>query len=140
MTRSPGSTSSSVDTRASASATPFTAVTLTLPPPCFGSHSTARKVRATSFLLQSPYMAANSGAKRTRPGSLLGAGGFGPAPVTAIAVREDQLVPLGDMRAMVARLPNAELHEISSVYGHDAFLKENRQLAPIFDKVLSQPF
>ena len=29
------------------------------------------------------------------------------APVTAIAVREDQLVPLGDMRAMVARLPNA---------------------------------
>lgn len=54
------------------------------------------------------------------------------APVTAIAVREDQLVPLGDMRAMVARLPNAELHEISSVYGHDAFLKENRQLKPIF--------
>ncbi len=60
------------------------------------------------------------------------------APVTAIAVREDQLVPLADMRAMVARLPNAELHEISSVYGHDAFLKENRRLAPIFANVLSQ--
>src|SRR5688500_9067303 len=59
------------------------------------------------------------------------------APVTAIAVREDQLVPLGDMRAMVARLPNAELHEISSVYGHDAFLKENRRLAPIFAQVLN---
>jgi homoserine O-acetyltransferase/O-succinyltransferase len=59
------------------------------------------------------------------------------APVTAIAVREDQLVPLGDMRAMVARLPNAELHEISSVYGHDAFLKENRQLKPIFANVLN---
>jgi homoserine O-acetyltransferase len=58
------------------------------------------------------------------------------APVTAVAVREDQLVPLGDMRAMVARLPNAELHEISSVYGHDAFLKENRQLAPIFENTL----
>ena len=56
------------------------------------------------------------------------------APVTAIAVREDQLVPLGDM---VARLPNAELHEISSVYGHDAFLKENRRLAPIFANVLN---
>jgi homoserine O-acetyltransferase/O-succinyltransferase len=54
------------------------------------------------------------------------------APVTAVAVREDQLVPLADMRAMVARLPNAELHEISSVYGHDAFLKENRHLKPIF--------
>ena len=59
------------------------------------------------------------------------------APVTAIAMREDQLVPLADMRAMVARLPNAELHEISSVYGHDAFLKENRRLAPIFANVLS---
>ena len=59
------------------------------------------------------------------------------APVTAVAVREDQLVPLGDMRAMVARLPNAELHEISSVYGHDAFLKENRRLAPIFSNVLT---
>jgi homoserine O-acetyltransferase len=59
------------------------------------------------------------------------------APVTAVAVREDQLVPLGDMRAMVARLPNAELHEISSVYGHDAFLKENRRLAPIFANVLT---
>jgi homoserine O-acetyltransferase len=61
------------------------------------------------------------------------------APVTAIAVREDQLVPLADMRAMVARLPNAELHEISSVYGHDAFLKENRRLAPIFANVLNDP-
>ena len=58
-------------------------------------------------------------------------------PVTAVAVREDQLVPLGDMRAMVARLPNAELHEISSVYGHDAFLKENRRLAPILANVLN---
>jgi homoserine O-acetyltransferase len=59
------------------------------------------------------------------------------APVTAIAVREDQLVPLADMRAMVARLPNAELHEISSVYGHDAFLKENRHLKPIFATALN---
>jgi homoserine O-acetyltransferase/O-succinyltransferase len=60
------------------------------------------------------------------------------APVTAIAVREDQLVPLADMRAMVARLPNAELHEISSVFGHDAFLKEHRQLKPIFANVLNE--
>lgn len=53
-------------------------------------------------------------------------------PVTAIAVREDQLVPVADMRAMCARLPQARLHEISSVYGHDAFLKEAGQLKPIF--------
>ncbi|MBV6424083.1 MAG: Homoserine O-succinyltransferase [Steroidobacteraceae bacterium] len=52
-------------------------------------------------------------------------------PVTAVAVREDQLVPLADMRRLVARLPQAKLHEISSVYGHDAFLKEAAQLKPV---------
>lgn len=49
-------------------------------------------------------------------------------PVTAIAIREDQLVPLADMRALVARLPQAQLYELSSVYGHDAFLKEGEAL------------
>ena len=44
-------------------------------------------------------------------------------PTTHVAIREDQLVPLADMRAMVARLPAARLHEISSIYGHDAFLE-----------------
>jgi homoserine O-acetyltransferase len=53
-------------------------------------------------------------------------------PTTVVAVREDQLVPLADMRAMVARLPAARLHEISSIYGHDAFLKETEQLRRIF--------
>lgn len=57
-------------------------------------------------------------------------------PTTAVAVAEDQLVPVTDVRAMVARLANAELHEISSVYGHDAFLKENRKLARIFAHTL----
>ena len=56
-------------------------------------------------------------------------------PVTAVAVREDQLVPVADMRAMVARLPHAKLQEISSVYGHDAFLKEAEVLKPIFAKL-----
>jgi homoserine O-acetyltransferase len=53
-------------------------------------------------------------------------------PTTAVAVREDQLVPVADMRRLVARLANARLHEISSVYGHDAFLKEAAQLKPVF--------
>jgi homoserine O-acetyltransferase len=53
-------------------------------------------------------------------------------PTTAIAVREDQLVPLADVRAMVARLPRGRLQEISSVYGHDAFLKEAEQLRTLF--------
>lgn len=48
-----------------------------------------------------------------------------------VAVREDQLVPLADMRALAARLPAAHLHELSSLHGHDAFLKEAEQLKPI---------
>ena len=57
-------------------------------------------------------------------------------PTTAVAIREDQLVPLADVRAMVARLPVGRLHEISSVYGHDAFLKETEQLRSIFSAAL----
>jgi homoserine O-acetyltransferase len=54
-----------------------------------------------------------------------------PVPAEVVAVREDQLVPLADMRALAARLPAAQLHEVSSVYGHDAFLKEAEQLKPV---------
>ncbi len=57
-------------------------------------------------------------------------------PTSAVAVREDQLVPLGDVRAMVARLPSARLYEISSIYGHDAFLKETESLRPVFQAAL----
>jgi homoserine O-acetyltransferase len=53
-------------------------------------------------------------------------------PTTVIAVREDLLVPIEDMRALAARLPAARLHEISSPHGHDAFLKEPGQLQPTF--------
>jgi homoserine O-acetyltransferase len=53
-------------------------------------------------------------------------------PTSVVAVREDQLVPIEDMRALVARLPNGRLQEISSPHGHDAFLKEAGQLRPIF--------
>jgi homoserine O-acetyltransferase len=52
-----------------------------------------------------------------------------------VAVREDQLVPLGDMRALAARLPDSYLHEFSSLHGHDAFLKEAAQLKPILSTV-----
>ncbi|MFZ9304341.1 MAG: homoserine O-succinyltransferase MetX [Steroidobacteraceae bacterium] len=57
-------------------------------------------------------------------------------PVTAIAVREDQLVPIADMRALCARLPQAELIEMSSIYGHDAFLKECDKLKTLFAPAL----
>jgi homoserine O-acetyltransferase len=58
-------------------------------------------------------------------------------PTTIIAVREDQLVPLADLRALSARLQaRAQLVEISSIYGHDAFLKEAGQLEPVFRNCL----
>jgi homoserine O-acetyltransferase len=57
-------------------------------------------------------------------------------PTTVVGIREDRLVPLPDIRAMVARLQQGRLHEISSVFGHDAFLKETDQLRSIFANVL----
>jgi homoserine O-acetyltransferase len=57
-------------------------------------------------------------------------------PTTVVGIREDRLVLLGDIRAMVARLQQGRLHEISSVFGHDAFLKETDQLRSIFANVL----
>jgi homoserine O-acetyltransferase len=57
-------------------------------------------------------------------------------PTTVVATREDQLVPLTDLRGLAARLPVARLHEISSIYGHDAFLKESDQLRGIFAAAL----
>jgi homoserine O-acetyltransferase/O-succinyltransferase len=49
-------------------------------------------------------------------------------PTTAVGTREDQLVPLGDVRALAARLGSANVREISSIHGHDAFLREPEQL------------
>lgn len=60
-------------------------------------------------------------------------------PTTLVAVREDQLVPLEHMVELAARLPRADLHTISSLYGHDAFLKEGDQLRPIFADCLEGP-
>lgn len=57
-------------------------------------------------------------------------------PTVAVAVREDQLVPVADVRTMVARLGAGRFHEISSLYGHDAFLKESQQLRGLFAAAL----
>ena len=57
-------------------------------------------------------------------------------PVTLVAVREDQLVPIAHMQTLRSRLRHAELVELSSIYGHDAFLKEVEQLRPVFARVL----
>lgn len=59
-------------------------------------------------------------------------------PTSLVAVIEDQLVPLADMRALKQSLAGpAELLELSSLYGHDAFLKETQALRQVFTRALS---
>jgi homoserine O-acetyltransferase/O-succinyltransferase len=60
-------------------------------------------------------------------------------PATLIAVREDQLVPFGDMQALSARLNGPrQLIEINSIFGHDAFLKEGAALIPVIKHALAE--
>jgi homoserine O-acetyltransferase len=61
-------------------------------------------------------------------------------PSVLVAVQEDQLVPIGDMRALAVRLPRSQLHEVSSSYGHDAFLRERALLQPIFASLYGESF
>ena len=59
-------------------------------------------------------------------------------PTTLVAIREDQLVPLADMRSLQARIAApAELIELSSLFSHDAFRKETHALRSIFARALS---
>jgi homoserine O-acetyltransferase len=58
-------------------------------------------------------------------------------PTTLLAVREDQLVPLADMRALRDRHGGTcSLVEVSSIYGHDAFLKETEVLRDLLARAL----
>jgi len=58
-------------------------------------------------------------------------------PTTLLAVQEDQLVPLADMRELRDRHGgNCSLIEISSLYGHDAFLKETEVLRDLLARAL----
>jgi homoserine O-acetyltransferase len=58
-------------------------------------------------------------------------------PTTLLAVQEDQLVPLADMRELRDRhAGNCSLVEISSLFGHDAFLKETEVLRDLLARAL----
>jgi homoserine O-acetyltransferase len=58
-------------------------------------------------------------------------------PTTLLGVREDQLVPLPDMRELRDRHGgNCSLVEISSIFGHDAFLKETEVLRDLLARAL----
>ncbi|MDC8011326.1 homoserine O-succinyltransferase MetX [Tahibacter soli] len=58
-------------------------------------------------------------------------------PATILAVTSDRLVPTDDLRALAAAsAAPAELHEIDSRYGHDAFLKEPGRVGALVARAL----
>jgi homoserine O-acetyltransferase len=60
-----------------------------------------------------------------------------PTPATLIGFPSDRLVPLADLCELQRRLGGpATLEVVESVYGHDAFLKETEQLAPLLRDAL----
>jgi homoserine O-acetyltransferase/O-succinyltransferase len=59
-------------------------------------------------------------------------------PATLIGFPSDRLVPLADLCELQRRLRgSATLEVIDSPYGHDGFLKETHQLAPLLRQVIS---
>jgi len=60
-------------------------------------------------------------------------------PVTVVAVEEDRLVPAEDSRALAQRLRGpAHVEVLHSLYGHDAFLKEEAAIATILTRALQE--
>jgi homoserine O-acetyltransferase len=58
--------------------------------------------------------------------------------MTLVAVEEDQLVPISDVRALRDGISGTcQLVEINSLYGHDAFLKETDVLRDVFARALA---
>ncbi|MBK8543695.1 MAG: alpha/beta fold hydrolase [Caulobacteraceae bacterium] len=59
------------------------------------------------------------------------------ATVTLAACPTDQIAPIESIQELSRRLPNLRgLHELPSLYGHDAFLKEPAQVAAIITSCL----
>lgn len=58
-------------------------------------------------------------------------------PANFVAVDSDQLVPAADIGALAAAAPHGRLVTIPSLYGHDAFLKEERAIGSIIGNFLN---
>jgi homoserine O-acetyltransferase len=58
-------------------------------------------------------------------------------PATFAAVDSDALVPAADIEAFANAVPRARFHAIQSLFGHDAFLKEDAQVAAIITDFLA---
>jgi homoserine O-acetyltransferase len=57
-------------------------------------------------------------------------------PATFAAVDSDALVPAADIETFACAVPNARFRSIRSRFGHDAFLKEEAQVATIITEFL----
>ena len=55
-----------------------------------------------------------------------------------IAADSDRLAPLADLKRLAAALKGAGFIQISSLYGHDAFLKETDVIGPHLKKFLEE--
>ena len=59
-------------------------------------------------------------------------------PVTVVGVRSDQIVPIEDVRALAAGVQNLNrYHEFDSLFGHDAFLKEDLRIRAVLVDALA---
>jgi len=62
-------------------------------------------------------------------------------PTTVIAIEQDRLVPLEDLRRLARSLGGpSRLHILRSIFGHDAFLKEPEQIAAVLTQALAPAF
>ena len=57
-------------------------------------------------------------------------------PLTLVAVDCDALVPAADVRSLADTVPGARFHLLHSRFGHDAFLKEESQVAAVISDFL----
>lgn len=60
-------------------------------------------------------------------------------PLTLVGVDNDALVPAADIQSLAARVPGARFQLMHSRFGHDAFLKEEAQVAAIISQFLNFP-
>jgi homoserine O-acetyltransferase len=59
------------------------------------------------------------------------------APIIVAGIDSDRLYPIRQQADLVSALPNkSQLHVISSPFGHDGFLIEFDQVAPVISKTL----
>ena len=59
-------------------------------------------------------------------------------PTTFVAVDSDRLIPSPDIRALAEAVPGGRFLSMTSLFGHDAFLKEDRLVAKIITDFLKE--